>query len=177
MVWIIHTIITDSFEPQNHLSVHGSCCVHNFSPENLKRKYLFVIDLVFYINSPSVLLFRLISINIPSLIMFHFFIFKAFLCIPTLHICLVCLCFLPWHVKTYICNVIKTGFSPRQRSWPSTLFFISLVATYIFVTTQAFSSKIKQTKRDQPWKQSLRGVSQIDLFLNFTNIKTINLKC
>ena len=54
--------------------------------------------------------------------MFHFFIFKAFLCIPTLHICLVCLCFLPWHVKTYICNVIKTGFSPRQRSWPSTLF-------------------------------------------------------
>ena len=138
MVWIIHTIITDSFEPQNHLPVHGSCCVHNFSPENLKRKYLFVIDLVFYINSPSVLLFRLISINIPSLIMFHFFIFKAFLCIPTLHICLVRLCFLPWHVKTYICHVIKTGFSPRQRSWPSTLFFISLVATYMFCNNTSF---------------------------------------
>ena len=94
---------------------------------------------MFYINSPSVLLFWLISTNIsPSLIMFHLFFFRvfSFLCISALHICLVYLYFLPLLVKIYICHVAKIGFNQRQPSCPSSLFFISLVATYTCLLRQ-----------------------------------------
>ena len=103
--------------------------------KNFCRWLLYYV--VLYINSPSVLILRLTDINIGrSLIIFHLFIFQVFLYIPTLHIFLVCLCFLPWLVKTYICHVTETGFSQGQRSWSSSLFFISLVATYIFLLRQ-----------------------------------------
>ena len=113
------------------------------SSSKVEAKVLFaifdlrVIDLVFYINSPSVLLFRLISINVSSmLIMFHLFIFQDFLCIPTFRTCFVCLYFLQWLVKTYICHVNETDYSSWQPSCPSSLILISLVATYICLLGQ-----------------------------------------